>query len=300
MRGEDDASVSQPIRILTDSVADLWPDLARRLDIAVAPIYVSLNGKSYLDDGSLSRRWFYTALQQEDGLPQTAAPSVDDLLTVYKTLIAEGAEEIVALFMASRLSSMHAQARRAARLARGARVHLIDTQQVSMGIGWLAVAAAEAVQTGASVAEVRELIEDLKRRTFVVGMLDTLEYLRRGGRVSWVQAQMGSLLRLKPLIGFHRSEARLLGQARTRRRALRWLLDWLSEVAPVERLALLHTGFPDVQLERLRTQLNSFVPQEEVLVVEAGPVFCTHVGPKAVGVAVVQEKTAPAAPWPTQ
>jgi DegV family protein with EDD domain len=290
--------VSQRIRIVTDSVADLLPETVQRLNIAVVPIYFSLDGSQYCDDGTTSRVWFYEKLQQQSGLPQTAAPSVADFLKVYNALVAQGAEEIIGLFMASRLSSLQAHARQAAHLVEGARVHVIDTRQVTMGIGWLAIAAAEAVAAGASVAEVRALVDTLGPRTFVLGMLDTLEYLHRGGRVSWVQSQIGTLLRLKPLIGYHHGEARLLGRVRTRRRALRWLVHRLSEAAPLERLALLHTGLPRQQLEAIKSDVAAYTQQDEVPVIGAGPVFCTHVGPHAVGFAVVQSATAPRIPWP--
>ncbi|MGC9397778.1 MAG: DegV family protein [Anaerolineae bacterium] len=285
------------VRVVTDSVSDLPPEVARRLGIAVVPIYFSLGGQSYRDDGTIDRRWFFDQLKRSDDLPQTAAPSIQDFVRTYKELQEDGVEEIVALFIDARLSSLVDHARRAAELVDGLSIHFVESGQVSMGLGWLAVEAAEAAAQGASVAEIRQRVAAARRRTFVLGALDSLDYLRRSGRVGWVKAQVGNFLRLKPLIGYHQGEARLLGRVRTHRRAVAWLVRWVEQAAPLRRLALLHTGLsPDV-LRPLQERLASAASVPDVRVVEAGPVFTTHVGLDAVGVALLQTESAGEPDW---
>ncbi len=289
--------MSGRVRIITDSVADLPPEIAHRLRIAVVPVQIFSGGQSHRDDETLDRDQFYESLKQDGPLPQTSAPSPDEILHFYQTLAAEGAEEIIALFMASSLSSLGRHAQMATARLEKARVHILETGQVSMGSGWLAITAAEAAVNGATVAEITALVASQRRRTFVVGVLASLQHLRRGGRVGWARAWAGDLLQVKPLIIFSEGEARLLGQVRIYSRALQWLERWVAEAAPLERLVLLHSRPAPQILERVRAALHPYAPAGELLVVEAGPTFVTHVGPDAVGVAVVQAaRSARAAP----
>lgn len=280
--------MSDRVRIITDSVADLPPEIARRLGIAVVPVQIFSGGQNHRDDETLDCDRFYESLQQDGPLPQTSALSDDEILHFYQTLAAEGAEEIIALFMAASLSSLGQYAQMAAARLEGVRVHILETGQVSMGIGWLAIAAAEAAAAGATVEEIAALVAGLRRRTSVVGVLASLRHLRRSGRVGWARARAGDLLQVKPLIIFNEGEARLLGQVRTYSRALQWLEHWIAETAPLERLALLHSRPAPQVLERVHAALQPYAPAGELLVVEAGPTFVTHVGPGGVGVAVVQ------------
>lgn len=280
--------MGQRIRIITDSLSDIPSEIARNLGIKVVPIYLFVNGKSYCDDGTLDHNWFYASLTQGRGLPQTAAPPAQEIFRAYQSLVEEGAEQIIGLFMASHLSSLVTNARLAAQELQGASVHIFETGQVSMGIGWMAIAAAEAAQRGATVAEIETLVTDLRKRTMVIGVLSSLEHLRRGGRIGWAQATFGDMLQIKPLIIFREGEARLLGQVRTYHRALHWLVDWVAGVAPLERLAFLHSHLDPAIVAQLCADFSPYVPDAEVLLVEVGPIFSTHVGPNGVGVALIR------------
>ncbi len=285
------------VRVVTDSVSDLSPALTQQWGIRVVPVYFSLNGQSYRDDGTVARSWFFAQLADSHVIPQTAAPSLGEFLRAYERLRDEGAEQIVALFLDAQLSSLKQHAQRAVEMVEGVSVHLLRTGQVTMGQGWLVVEAAEAAAQGASVAEIRQLVARRRHRTFVIGALASLDYLQRSGRVGWVKAQVGDLLHLKPLIGYHRGEARLLGRVRTASRAIDWLVRWVEKAAPFKRLAVLHTGSaPDV-LERLHQTLTPYIVDGTVPIVEAGPVFSTHVGPQAVGIAGLQAATAGPVRW---
>ena len=286
-------SRGQRIRIVTDSVADLPWELARQLGIQVVPIYVILGGESYLADAALDSAWFYREWDRHDGRSQTAAPPPEEFLAAYRDLIAEGATDIIGLFLASPLSSIVQHARQAAESLSedDARVHIVETGQVSMGVGWIAIAAAEAIAQGATLSEVLALIEDMRSRTYVRGVLASLDHLRRGGRVGWAAAQVAGWLRIKPIISFSQGEAKLAGHVRTYRRALERLTHFVAVSAPIERLAIIHSRAPQEALDQLQGDLADLVDEAAdvpLLTVEVGPIFGTHVGPKGIGVAMVQ------------
>ncbi len=284
--------MSNSIRVLTDSTADLSVETAQRLGIRILPLHFSLEGEDYCDDGTLDRSCFYQRLAQSGEMPQTAAPGVGEILTFYEELVTEGAEDIIAIFLANSLSSTQANAQLAARELGGARVHLLESGQISRGLGFLVQAAAEALARGATVVEVKELVIALRQRTYIIGVLDTLEYLKRSGRVSWVTAQLGQWLKVKPLIAFHAGEARLWGRVRTRRRARAWLLRQVAEAGPLERLVLLHSGPAEESWMALHEAMQPYAPCGQLPVVEVNPIFGTHIGPQGVGVAWVQAEGA--------
>jgi len=289
--------VSGQIRVVTDSVSDLSQAMVKRLGIGVVPVYFSLNGQNYRDDGSVERSWFFKQLVESQALPQTAAPSIRDFVRVYEELCDEGAKRIVALFLDAQLSSLKHHALRAAEMMNGVSIHMLETGQITMGQGWLVVEAAEAAARGYSVVQIQQLIARQRQRTFVIGALASLDYLSRSGRVGWVKAQIGDLLNFKPLIGYHDGEARLLGRVRTTRRAINWLVQWVKKAAPFKRLALLHSGYALDDLEHLQQRLIPYALDGVVQTLEAGPVFSTHVGPNAIGVAGLQAETAGPVRW---
>jgi DegV family protein with EDD domain len=285
------------IRIITDSVADIPSEIAQRLGIKVVPIYVLFGGRSYRDDGSLDRGWFYENLDTLRPLPQTAAPSLEEFQSAYQALVAEGAEQIIGLFLARELSSVYDNAYLAAQQFNdAAAVHIVETRQVSMGIGWLAIAAARAAAGGATVEDVIQLVRNMRARTAILGVLNSLEYLRHSGRVDWARAWLGDLLRIKILISFRQGKATLEGRVRTYQRALKSLAESVCQAAPLEHLALLHSHVkPDIisDFRRMITDYGVLAKDERddaVPVVEVTPVFGTHVGPHAIGVAAVFAK----------
>ena len=282
-------SHGQKTRVITDSVADLPWNLAHRLGIQVVPIYVILGGKSYLADAALDSAWFYREWERHDQRSQTAAPPPEEFLAAYRELGAAGATDIIGLFLASPLSSIVQHARQAAESLREdeARVHIVETGQVSMGVGWMAIAAAEAIAQGATLSEVLTLLEDMRGRTYVRGVLASLDHLRRGGRVGWAAAQVAGWLRIKPIISYAQSEAKLAGHVRTYHRALERLTNFVATIAPIERLAIIHSRAPQEALDQLQGDLAALI-DVPLLTVEVGPIFGTHVGPKGIGVAVVQ------------
>jgi len=275
------------IRIVTDSVADLPYELIQRFNIKVVPVYVSFGEQHYLDNGTLDREWFYRELAIVSNIPATAAPAPHEFLKVYRQLVDEGAEDIVALFTSASMSSLNNHAMIAAQQVEGARVHVIDTQQVSMGVGWMVVLAAEAIARGVPPADISALIQDVCPRTHVLGVLNAIDHLRRSGRVGWATARLVDVLQIKPIIAFEKGEARLLGRVRTHHRALGRLVTLVRELAPLERLALIHTRASPAFIAQLEQALLPFAPENPIPVIEVGPVFGAHVGPQCLGVALI-------------
>lgn len=285
----------QKVRIVTDSMADLPAELLRELAVAVVPIHFSFESWIGPDDGRFAdeKTRIYRAMRSSATVPTTAAPSPGEFLTVYQRLVDEGAQDIIGLFLASPLSSITTQAHYAAQHMNQARVHVLESGQVSLGIGYQVIAAAQAAAQGASVEEVIQLVRAMQPRIYVAGFLESIMFLRRGGRVSWATAWVGDLLQIKPLVYYHQGTATLLGKVRTYRRALTALVDWVQTLGPFQRLAFLHTDVAPEILEELKHSLAHTVTDGEPWVVEVSPVFGAHVGPGAVGVALLQAEAAP-------
>lgn len=277
------------VRVLTDSVADLPPLFIDRHQIKVVPVYLTLDGQTYRDDQTLDRDWFHRKLSEISVRPTTAAPGPLEFREAYAQLATEGAAEIVVLVTSSRVSSIYSHAKAAASSFDTVPVHVFDTTQISMGLGWFAVEAAEQFAMGASVHQVLSRLHQMRARTRVLGLVDSVDYLRRSGRVSWLSGAVAGLLRIKPLICFRRGEAELLGRVRTYARGLQSLIDRIEAARPLARLAVLHSRVDALALEQIFSELSSRFPHLEIPVVDIGAVFATHVGPKCLGAALVED-----------
>jgi DegV family protein with EDD domain len=273
------------VRIVTDSVSDIPADMREALGIAMVPAVVVIDGVSYRDQVELSSVEFYRRLAQSRELPTTSQPPVGEFEKVYRQLARE-TDEIISIHIPAALSGTIRSAQAAAAMIEDARVTIVDSTQISMALGWLVILAARAAREGRSRDEILALVEETIPRLRLVAVLDTLEYARRGGRIGRATAMMGTMLRVKPLIGVRDSEVVPLENVRTMRRAIARLLEIVSEWAPLQEAAVIHTAAPELA-EEVRQRLGRFHPPESILVVEAGPVLGTHAGPRAVGIACV-------------
>lgn len=275
------------VRIVTDSTSDLPPQVAARLGITVVPAYVQIANRSYRDVPSaegLSREEFYAQLPTMASVPTTAVPPAHEFAVAYRGLVGE-ADEVIAVVVSASLSGMYNVARLGAEEVPELKVHVVDSGQLTMGLGWMVVAAAEAAMESKSAQEILALVEDMKPRVRVYAVLDTLEYLRRSGRVGWARAKAAQVLRIKPIVEVLLGKVSDLGRARTRRRAVEQLIELVRAQAPLERLAILHTCAPDV--EELRNRLADLCPLEQIFTVAVTTIIGTHVGPRGLGVAAV-------------
>ena len=275
------------IAIVTDSTSDIPPEIAAQYDIAVIPAILIVEGQSYEDGVTLSREDFYRMLPTLQTLPTTAAPSSGTIRAVYEDRLSRGATQIVSLHVAASLSGITTAAHIAAEPF-GDRVSVLDSGQLSLGLGFQVIAAAEAAAAGGALADVLDAIEGVRRRIQVVAMLDTLEYLKRGGRVSLLKAGLGAVLRMRFFVELHEGKVNLTEQVRTRAKALGRLWELVVSLGRVERFAVLHANAED-DARRLLQQLMPDLPIGALLV-NVNTVIGTHVGPGALGFAAVLGK----------
>jgi DegV family protein with EDD domain len=273
------------IRVVTDSTADIPEEMAAELDITIVPSYVVFGAETYRDGVELTKEQFYELLVTAREVPKTAAPPPAAYEEVYRQLSAKS-DGIISIHLTANLSSLYSVASVAARAISDIPIVVIDSEQITMGYGWMAVAAAEAARRGETLERIAALVEEMKGRSRVLAILDTLDFLYRGGRVGWVQTMIGTLMRIKPIIEIWRGEVRLLERARTQVRSLARLVDRIQALGPLERAIVLHANAPD-EAERLADQLQAIAPSWKRLVGQAGITVASHAGPGAVAIACV-------------
>jgi DegV family protein with EDD domain len=187
------------IAIVTDSTADIPAEYAERYQIRVIPNIIIIDGKSLEDGVDITRQEFYEKLVGMRNLPTTATASSGVYQQLYEKLLGQGAKNILSIHASSLLSGIYNAAHIAAQEFQD-RVLVIDSQQLSLGLGFQVLQAARAASRGESLPTVLSIIEDVRRRIRLIAMLDTLEYIHRSGRVSWARARLGNLLRIKPFV----------------------------------------------------------------------------------------------------
>jgi DegV family protein with EDD domain len=277
------------IRIVTDSAADVPPELAQQQNITVVPCYVISDDVTYRDGVDILPDQFYDRLVSNPRLPTTAQPSAADFQSVYQDLIAQG-HQIVSIHLSSKLSgtlNSAEQARASLGDEAGKSIEIIDTQLASVPLGLLVVAAAQQAQDGASHQQVAEQVRRDVPLTRCFFLLDTLEYLQKGGRIGKAHAFLGSVLGVKPILTIQDGEAHPVERPRNRNRAFRRLVELTEELAPLRRLAVIYSTEPE-RAEDLRVKLSSLAPQDEIMVTRFGPTLGTYVGPGALGVGLIR------------
>ncbi len=274
---------SRRVRVVTDSTADLPPEMAARWGIVVVPLYVHLGEKTFRDGVDLESDGFAARLSQGE-FPTTSQPSIGTMKRIYEQAAAGGGD-VISIHLSAGLSGTYQSAILAADQVDG-RVMVIDSGLLSMGLGWLVLAAAQAAREGRSLEDVVASVEELRKRAGVLALIENLEYLRRGGRIGRAQEAVGSLLDIRPIITLRDGEVVLLERVRTRRAGLRRLVELASEAGQLQRLAVLHVGRPD-DARQVADDLAPVFPREDLLIVPAGQVVAAHVGPEAVGVGYV-------------
>jgi len=273
------------VKIVTDSTADIPPELAG--DITVVPCFVQFGETSYLDGVDITREQFYARLTSDAVLPKTAAPSAGIFEETYRRVAADG-DEVISLHVASTLSGMFNSARLGAEAAPEAHVTVYDSETVTMSLGWMCMAAARAAWQHQSVAQIIALLNDMKTRAHVFAALDTLDFLRRSGRVSWASAMMGQLLNVKPIVGVYRGVVSLLERVRTRARSVQRLEELVTGLGKLDYLAVLHTTAQEAA-QQLARDLAHLAPPP-IPVIEVTPVIGTHVGPNGLGLAAIAQR----------
>lgn len=277
---------SKLIRIAADSVCDLPAELRDALAVRIIPTYVNIGGKSIADDGrQLDRAQFYRDLPKMETHPTTAAPSPGDAAAFYRDILAQGVDEIISIHVAETLSATLNAMRLGAEAVDRDRIALVDSRQLTFGMGVQVWVAAELAQQGADRDTILAAIERVNQHTKVYALIDSMDYLRRSGRVNALAASLGSMLRIKPIIAVDSGQVSSIGRLRTWARAEQRLRDLVREQAPLDRLAVLHVANRD-GAERFLSSILDIAPSD-TLVIETTPTIGTHIGPGSIGVATL-------------
>lgn len=272
------------IGIVTDSTADVPAELAGQHGIEIVPALVNIGNNSYTDGIEISREDFYARLPDLNPPPTTSSPSIGSFQERYEKLLRAGANFVISIHPPNELSGIFNAARLAAE-AFSQRVKVLDSGQVSLGLGFQVIMAAEAAARGANLGEVTALVDSIRQRVRLAALLDTIEYIHRSGRVSWAVAKIGDILRLQPLIELRFGIVHRLGQVRTRLRGIERLVDELNSWGPLERLAVLHTNAEFAARQLLEEVRSKVIVQP--LLVNVTTVIGTHVGPNGLGFSAV-------------
>lgn len=277
------------IRIATDSTSDLPVELARQYGIAVVPCYINIGDQSFLDGVNLSRQEFYAQLPHYESFPKTAAPGIEIFAQTYEQLVAEGATEIIAIHLSSTLSAVYSVAQVAAQEIKRARVTVFDSRQLSLGAGWQAITAAQMARAGATVPQILSALHEQIARTQSCAVIDVLENLRRGGRISWLIAGLGTALQIKPLFRVHDGKV-TIEKTRTRKGALERLIQLIQTWGAMRQCAIVYTDRPE-RAEELRQLIQQHFANLTIeMMLQVTPILGAHLGPGAVGVVCITEQ----------
>ncbi len=273
------------IAIVTDSATDIPSDLAAEHNIRVVPALINIGQESYRDGIDMTRERFYEWLPHMPAHPLTSAPSPAAFMETYEEAL-KHARQVISVHISSRLSGIYNAARLAAEEFRG-RIHVVDTAQLSMAAGWVALAASQAARKGETLEGVLHSIQDVMSRVRLYAVLNTTEYLARSGRINMVQAGLTTIFNIKPIIEVRDGMIAGLDRIRTWSRAVDRLSSRVRELAPLDRLAVMHANTLDVAAEFV-TRFKDILPGGSPAVIsDVTPAIGVHAGPGALGVAAL-------------
>ncbi|HVN51963.1 MAG TPA: DegV family protein [Acidimicrobiales bacterium] len=271
------------VRIVTDSACDLTAEQAAEWGVSIVPLTIRFGSEELTDLVELSVADFYRRMAESSDLPETAAPSPGAFETVFRGLVDDGATGIVCINLSGELSATIESARNAARAVEGVvEVRVIDSRTLTAGLGTIVLEAARAARGGASIDEIESAVQALIPRTRVYATLDTLDNLKKGGRIGAAKHLLGSMLSFKPVINVSEGKVEEAGRARTRKKALLWLRDKLYEEPTVDHLAVCDGEAADV--DEFLDLIADRYPRESIRTGRIGAVIGTHGGPRVIGI----------------
>ncbi len=276
------------IRIVTDSTCDLPASVVEELGITVIPLYINIGDQGYLEGVEITRTEFYTDLPNYAHHPTTGTPGLDAFLSAFDQLADQGATEILTIHISESLSAVVQVAETAARQYQRIPVTVRDGGQLSLGTGFQVETAARMAAESRSMEEILAALDDLGQRTFVAAALDTLEFLRRSGRMNRFLHGIGSLLHLKPILTINQGNPTSL-RVRTTAKAEARLIEILKLHTPIEKFALVHTNAAE-KAEAFMAKIKDLIPDAPVYSMDITPVIGAHIGPGAVGFAIITKK----------
>jgi DegV family protein with EDD domain len=277
------------VRVVTDSVADLPPQLARELGITVVPLNVRFGTEVYRDGVDMTSEEFYGRLVDSRVLPTTSVPSPGAFAEAYDRA-AEEADEILAVILSSRLSGTYDVALQGVEMMKKqCRVEVVDSEWATMAEGFIVMKAAEAANSGASLDEAMDVVRKNIHRVDFLAAFDTLEFLKRGGRIGKAQVLLGSLLNINPLITLRGGVVEPAGRTRSRAKAIERLYDFAASYSHIEEMAVGNANCPD-EAEDLAQRLGSKFPRERIYRSKMTPAIGTYTGPGLLLVAILGDK----------
>lgn len=279
------------VRIVTDSTADLPMEVTRELGITVVPLTVFFGDDAYLDGVELDNVGFYQKLVASKDLPRTSQPSPAAFQEAFQHLIDEGADAILSVHLSSKLSGTYQSACTARdslpESARKVPIEIIDTLSISVGMNYAIQQAAHMARAGKSLEELKAYIEDVLSRSSILAVLDTLEYVRRGGRIGGASAMLGNMLSFKPIIALTNGEVVPVERPRTRGKAYARVAQLLAEMGNVEYVSVAESN------EEVGQQLSEAIKgvyTHEIPVYRLGAVLGAHTGPGTAAIAIVKAR----------
>jgi len=278
------------VRVVTDSTADLPQYIVAELGITVVPLHIHFGDETYEDGVTITKDEFYRRLTTGSILPKTSAPAAGTFTATYERL-AEETDEIISIHISSKLSATHTSALLGKEDFKSAacRVEVVDSYSASIGLGLLAIRAARQARAGATLSAIAADIAAAVPRTKYFGVVDTLEYLHKGGRIGMATALLGSLLKVKPILGLRDGVAHPIERVRgDRQKAFDRLCEMVSSYGSISSLAVAHTTAEE-EMERLVARLAQFFPSDRIVKSRCGATLGTYLGPNTLCLAIIQE-----------
>ena len=277
------------VKIITDSLGDLPVDIFKKLDISVIPLHVQFGTESYRDGVDMTNEQFYARLVSSKTLPTTSVPALGTFIDLYEN-VAKKTDEILVISVSRKLSGTFDTATKAAEIVKTkARIKVIDSLNIIMGQGMLVIQAAEMAKAGAGLDEIAKKVQSNILRTESRMAFDTLEYLKRGGRIGAGQAFLGSILKINPVLGLKDGEVYPLSRERSRVKAIESLYNWVLSYHKIDAISVEDATTPD-EADKLTERLKQKFPDKPFYRSKVGAVVGTHAGPSVIAVSVFGDK----------
>ncbi len=275
------------VKLVTDSASDLPIEFEKELDVTVVPLQIQFNNETFKDRVDLSAEEFYGRLVSSSALPSTAAPGPGIFAAVFDELASKG-NEILGVFVSRKLSATYDAALQGIKLMkRKCRVEIADSMSGILGEGILVIEAAKKAKAGAKLDELVNFVSEIIPKIHVRVTLDTLEYLARGGRIGKVQALLGSMLKMNPILGLKDGVAFPAARVRSRAKATEWLIEFVSHFSKVKAMGVEY-GTNVAEAKAFAARLSSIFPQATMYMSNVSPVIGTHTGPNLLSVTILE------------
>ncbi len=275
------------VKIITDTLSDISNEMAAQLGITLIPLYIRFGETIYRDRIDISAEDFYRRLVNESRLPSTTQPSPNDFLELYKKL-SEETDEILVITISGKMSGTSQSAIQAKDLIKNkVKIEIIDSRQVAMAEGYVALTALKAANKGANLAQAAQAARNAIDRVHVVAYFDTLKYLAKGGRIGKASGLIGSLLSVKPILNIRDGEMAPLTRVRSLSAGMDYIYNFVAGYSNIEGLSVEHaTNKPEA--EKLTERLNALFPKEKIYTTVLSPVIGTYTGPGAIAVILLE------------